>query len=141
MMKLGKNLSPHLVYFLLAAPAGRVVQKLVLKCCSTLDGKAIQLLSCILFIEMLYIIAPTYCRIYQGASVREWRTIMKNNIVAWIMLLVSVVAFVVLMAVAYKYMDDKKDAFSLIIASLVLFVPNIWTMTEIIGKKTAKKTD
>ena len=66
---------------------------------------------------------------------------MKNNIVAWIMLLVSVVAFVVLMAVAYKYMDDKKDTFSLIIASLVLFVPNIWTMTEIIGKKTAKKTD
>ena len=135
MGKVSKEWKRVIVYVLIFLNAYSVLKKLLFL--PLLEGVKLPtiLYNIVIALALASVCGITCVVVSEGWEFKQWRMIMKNNLSGWIVLVVSIIAFVVLMTVVGKYMTDTFDAIRVIVASTLIFAPNAWALTLVFSKR------
>ena len=96
-----------------------------------MTGKSFTLYNSLCICTFLSMYGVTSCVILRGDTIRRWREYMKKNIIGWIIILFCSVSFVILMIEIYKHMGNRNEAVRVIIASTLIFLPNVFALIQI----------
>ena len=78
--------------------------------------------------------------ILDGKTLIQWRIIiMKTNFWGWFALIACSIAFLVLIAEVSKCLDSLGQMIRVVIAASVIFIPNMWAFTYLIGENSGRK--
>lgn len=100
--------------------------------------KSVPMYRILCMLAFVSVFAVTTEALSHGISVSKWRIHMKKNYCAWLILLMSFIAYVILMVEAYRYFTATQTAIRIIIAASFIFIPNLWALTLQIKRKKNK---